>query len=135
MRRGTGVRAVLVGLALCAAPLLPAPAAGDRAAGELPTIDITMGDDAVAGLPGVAPAGPAAVRVTNAGSSDRALVVGRLDRGALRVAARTASLAPGGRDVVVVRFAPGRWVAEEAGVSRAPAAVTLVPATAPGAPR
>jgi len=135
VRRRTGVRAVLVGLTLCAAPLLAAPAADDRAGAELPTIDITIRDDAVAGLSGVVPAGPTAVRVTNACSSDRALVVGRLHDDGLRVVARTASLAPGARDVVVVRFAPGRWVAAEAEVSRAPAAVTLVPATAPGAPR
>jgi hypothetical protein len=135
VRRRTGIRAVLACVVLGATPLLASPAADDHDPAGLPVIDLTMRDDAVAGLAGVVAPGPAAVRVTNEGSSDRTLVVGRLDGTALRIVARSASLVPGAWDLVVVRFGPGRWLAAEEGVSRAPAAATLVPAQAPGAPR
>lgn len=135
MRRRTGVRAVLVCVVLGATPLLASPAADDHDPDGLPVIDLTMRDDAVAGLAGVVAPGPAAIRVTNAGSSDRWLVVGRVDGAALRVVARSATLVPGAWDLVVVRFGPGRWLAAEEGVSRAPAAAALVPAPRPGAPR
>ena len=62
-------------------------------------------------------------------------MIARLDGGALRVAARTGALAPGDGIAVTVRFTPGRWLAAERGVSRGPAAATLVPAPTPGAPR
>ncbi|HTI33827.1 MAG TPA: hypothetical protein VL422_09150 [Miltoncostaea sp.] len=135
MRRSSGVRAVLACLALAAAPLLAAPASDDHDPAGLPVLDLTLRDDAVTGLAGVVEPGPAALRVTNAGSSDRSLVVERLDGDTPRVVAHSASLVPGAWDVVVVRFGPGRWLAAEEGVSRAPAAATLVPAPAPGAPR
>ena len=135
MNRVTAMRGAVVLAALAAAPLLAAPAADDHDPAGLPVIEVTMRDDAVAGLAGVLDPGPAAVRVTNGGSSDRTLVVGRVDGPPLRVVARSASLAPGAWDVVVVRFGPGRWLAAEEGVSRAPEAASLVPAQAPGAPR
>jgi hypothetical protein len=136
VRRTTGIRAALACALLAATPLVAAaPAAGDRDPADLPVIDLTMRDDAVAGLAGVVDAGPAAVRVTNAASSDRTLVLERLRRRGVRVAARSASLVPGAWDVVLVRLAPGRWLAAEEGVSRGPVAETLVPARAPGAPR
>lgn len=128
--------AVLACVVLGAAPLV---AAGVRAGGPgeraLPALDLTLRDDAVAGLPGVLPAGRMTVRVGNAGLTRRSLVIARLDGGALRVAARTGALAPGDGIAVTVRFTPGRWLAAERGVSRGPAAATLVPAPTPGAPR
>jgi hypothetical protein len=75
------------------------------------------------------------VRVVNDGSSRRSLVIGRLNSRGMRVTARTGALAPGDGAAVAVRFTPGRWIAAERGVSRGPAAETLVPAPMPGAPR
>ena len=128
--------AVLACIVLGAAPLVAAAdRAGEPAAGALPALDLTIRDDAVAGLPGVLPAGPMAVRVGNAASTRRSLVIARLDGGALRVAARTGALAPGDGIAITVRFVPGRWLAAQRGVSRGPAAATLVPGPTPGAPR
>jgi hypothetical protein len=137
MGRTGCTRAVLACLALGAVPFVAAGTAADDdlVGAGLPVVDLSMRDDAVAGLPGVIPPGPVTVRATNDGTSDRSLALGRLAGGSLRVVARTAVLAPGDADLIVVRFRPGRWVAAEGGVSRAPAAATLVPAPAPGAPR
>ena len=134
---GTAIyRAALACIVLGAAPLVAAEdRAGEPAAGALPALDLTIRDDAVAGLPGVLPAGPMTVRVGNAGSTRRSLVIARLDGGTLRVAARTGALAPGDAIAVTVRLTPGRWLAAERGVSRSPVAETLVPAPTPGAPR
>ncbi len=131
------MRALLACVALGAVPLVAAGSAADDdlIGAGLPVIDLSMRDDAVAGLPGVLPPGPVTVRATNDASSDRSLSLGRLDAGSVRVVAHTAVLAPGEADLMVVRFRPGRWIAAEGGVSRAPAAATLVPAPAPGAPR
>jgi hypothetical protein len=137
MGRTGSIRAVLACAALAALPFVAAGTAADDdlIGAGLPVVDVSLRDDAVAGLPGVIPPGPVTVRATNDGSSDRSLALGRLDDGSVRVVARTAVLAPGEADLVVVRFRPGRWIAAEGGVSRAPAAAALVPAPAPGAPR
>jgi hypothetical protein len=128
---------VVVCVALGAVPLIAAGPgdAGDPVAAGAPVMDLTLGDEAVAGLPGVLPEGLWVVRVTNTAASDRSLTMARLDGGATRVVARSVGLAPGEQDLVAVRFVPGRWIAAEGGVSRGPAAATLVPAPAPGAPR
>jgi hypothetical protein len=137
MRRTTGIRAVLACTALGSVPLVAAGSGGgdDPTGAGLPALHLTMRDDAVAGLPGAFPAGPVVVAVSNDAASPRSFYMARLDGDELRVAARTGALAPGQDAAVTVRLEPGRWIAAEAGVSRAPAAVTLVPATANGAPR
>ena len=137
MRRTTGIRAVLACTALAAVPLVAAGSGGgdDPIGAGLPALHLTMRDDAVTGLPGAFPAGPVIVAVSNGAASSRSLYVARLDGDELRVAARTGALAPGQDAAVMVRLDPGRWIAAEAGVSRPAAAVTLVPATTPGAPR
>ena len=136
MKRTTTYRTVLACIALGAVPLVAAEGpAGEPGAGGLPVLDLTLRNDAVAGLPGVIPAGRMTVRVVNDGSSRRSLVIARLNGRGMRVAARTGALAPGDGAVVAVRFTPGRWLAAERGVSRGPAAETLVPAPTPGAPR
>ena len=59
MTRRTTYPAVLACIALAAAPLAAADAPGEaHAAQGLPVLDLTLRDDAVAGLPGVIPAGP-----------------------------------------------------------------------------
>lgn len=135
-RTTTTSRAVLACIALGAVPLVAAEhPAGRPAAAGLPVLDLTLRDDAVAGLPGVVAAAPTAVRVTNAASGARTLSMVRLDGGRARVVARTGTIAPGDGRVVRLRLRPGRWLAAEGGVSRAPVAATLVPAPATGAPR
>lgn len=129
-------RGVLVCIALATVPLVAADTpSGHPAAGGLPVIELTLRDDAVAGLPGVVAAAPTAVRVTNAASTGRSLSIARLDGDRARVVARTGTLAPGDDQLVPLRLTPGRWLAAEGGVSRGPVAATLVPAPAPGAPR
>jgi hypothetical protein len=124
--------------ALGAAPLIAAATAGgggDPIRAGVPVLDLHLRDDAVSGLPGVLPPGPLILRVTNDASSDRGLTLAHVEEPGTRVLARTAVLAPGDQDLVGFRLGPGRWIAAQAGVSRAPAAVTLVPAPSPGAPR
>ncbi len=134
--RTTIFRTVLACAVLGAAPVVAAQTqAGAPDAQGLPVIDLTLRDDAVAGLPGVVPAGRTAVRVTNGAATRRSLSLARLDGDHARVVARAGALAPGEVRVVALRLTPGRWLAAEGGVSRGPVAATLVPAAAPGAPR
>ena len=62
---------VVVCVALGAVPLIAAGPgdAGDPVAAGVPMMDLTLGDDAVAGLPGVLPEGVLVVRVTNTAAS------------------------------------------------------------------
>ncbi|MGE0027822.1 MAG: hypothetical protein AB7O78_03665 [Thermoleophilia bacterium] len=136
MTRTTTYRAVLAFIVLGAAPLVAAERpGGEPATSALPVLDLTLRDDAVAGLPGVVAGAPTAVRVTNEASGARTLSLARLDGDHARVVTRTATLAPGAGQVVRLRLTPGRWLAAEGGVSRGPVAATLVPAPASGAPR